>query len=170
MNSAHLTICCTRTHTATLVFVFRCAQFYTKTLSAVCAGEQGVNFTMKRIFLILFAFLLASDLTASEICEQSEYLECNAEFSTAGLLSGEIEVISYSFTFGEAKRTSNKIVFVKGGELKGMYAISNSIDAIDGLCVYFSVGAKANGDSICLLGGVLPTNVLIDGELYELFR
>ena len=43
MNSAHITNCCTRTHTATLVFVCRSAPAYTKTLSAVCAGEQGVR-------------------------------------------------------------------------------------------------------------------------------
>lgn len=41
-NSSGITNRCTPTHTATLVFVYRCAPLYTKTLSAVCAGERGV--------------------------------------------------------------------------------------------------------------------------------
>src|SRR5690554_2128716 len=42
-NSSGITNRCTPTHTATLVFVYRCAPLYTKTLSAVCAGERGVS-------------------------------------------------------------------------------------------------------------------------------
>jgi len=61
LSSINLTKSCTRTHTATLVFVYVAVlQIYTKTLSALCSGELGVSW----IGVVPFWWLGASGLSS----------------------------------------------------------------------------------------------------------
>ncbi len=121
---------------------------------------------MKKIIAFLFLLPVFSYGNDVGICTLSELLVCgpNTKIEHLGTIENKYRVYLYEYTFGEAKRTSNRVVITSMyTELEAVYAVPELPISLQNNCIVFPFN-ESDGDSICVVNGRLPNEVLIDGE------
>ena len=106
------------------------------------------------------------------ICVLSDNLICgpSTEITKLGVLGDSVSVYKYIYTFGEAKRSANRIILVTGKrEYLGMYSVNDFPERIENDCLVFQYTSE-EGNTLCVGANGLPEEVLLNGEISVLFK
>jgi hypothetical protein len=119
------------------------------------------------------ANVLIGDLVALRKASlNSDYItfDEHTEAGKLGDLSNGYQVYNYRHYFNDNKRVSTRLIILKQtGELVGLYGVNEWAGSIKNDCIFFSY-PENEGNSICLIDGMLPKTAWVDGENIEIFQ